>query len=333
MNKIALVFGITGQDGKYLNELLIQKKYKVVGVTSNRALVEHLSNENLLYGDLSSYESIKSILCRIEPDEIYNLASQSVPSKSWLHPFDSHLVNGIGPTYIFDIARKYCNSIKIFQATSSEIFGNSNLDSQNEEALIDPLNPYAASKAYAHNMVQIYRNKYNMYISSGILFNHESELRPLNFISQKICYGAACAYLNINISPDLNELGDPIVSNGKLALGNLDIYRDWGHARDYVYAMWLTLQQKNSDNYVIGTGNIYSLKELCAIAYGSVGIDWNTKVYSHCDLIRSVEILKSKANPSKANSKLKWTPQITFIEMISNMVLKNINYLKNKLNI
>ncbi|MFT7689290.1 MAG: GDPmannose 4,6-dehydratase, partial [Candidatus Azotimanducaceae bacterium] len=171
-----------------------------------------------------------------------------------------------------------------------------------------------------HQMARIYRESYGLFIARGILFNHESERRPLHFLTQKVAYGAACAALGITDSPDLNELGRPVVRNGKLALGNLKVARDWGHAEDFVEAMWLMLQQKVSDDFVIGTGQLHSLEDLCAIAFSHVNCDWREYVISDPELVRPIESLQILADPTKAQNVLGWNPNVSFTDMIKRMV-------------
>jgi len=209
------------------------------------------------------------------------------------------------------------------------MFGQTLDAPQSEETPFNPVNPYAAAKVYAHQMAHIYRKSYGLYIASGILFNHESERRPLHFLTQKVAYGAACAALGILNSPEINERGRCIVENGKLALGNLDIARDWGYAPDFVRAMWLILQQEQPDEYVIGTGQLHTLRDLCEVAYGYIGCDWRDSVISDPNLVRPLEPGKTLADPSKAKEMLDWRPTVSFEEMVQRMVESQIRRLKN----
>jgi GDPmannose 4,6-dehydratase len=218
----------------------------------------------------------------------------------------------------------------VYHASSSEMFGQARESPQNEDTPFNPVNPYAAAKVYAHNMVRIYRGSYKLYIASGLLFNHESERRPLHFVTQKIAYGAACAALGIEDSPDLNEVGRPIVQGGRLALGNLDVARDWGHAVDFVNAMWLMLQREQADDYVIGTGKIHTLRDLCEVAYRSVGRDWRDSVVSDPGLVRPLESGQTLADPTRARKVLGWEPTVSFEQMVARMVEAQVARLKSQ---
>jgi len=247
--KRALITGITGQDGSFLAELLLEKGYQVFGLVRRESWhrpnsASHLAGRiEVLFGDMSEGVDIASAIQDAKPDEIYNLASQSRPGESWARAPETLLVNGLGALRLFEAVRHNCPACRVYHASSSEMFGQSVVAHQNEQTPFNPVNPYAAAKVYAHHMAKIYRESYGLYIASGILFNHESERRPLHFLTQKVAYGAACTALGISDSPDLNEMGRPVVQHGKLALGNLEIARDWGYAGDFVRAMWLMLQQ------------------------------------------------------------------------------------------
>ena len=333
--KHALITGITGQDGSYLAELLLEKGYRVFGLARRESWhrpnsVSHLSGKiELLYGDMSEGVDIASAIQDSKPDEIYNLASQSRPGESWARAPETLLVNGLGAIRLFEAVRHNCPSCRVYNASSSEMFGRASHSPQNEETPFNPMSPYAASKIYAHQMAKIYRESYGLFIVNGILFNHESERRPLHFLPQKVAYGAACAALGISNSPELNEIGKPIVVNGKLSLGNLEIARDWGYAADFVRAMWLTLQQERADDYVIGTGKLHTLKDLCEAAYSSVGKDWRESVVSDPAFVRPLESGQTLADPSKAMKELGWAPTVSFEEMITRMVVAQMKRLKN----
>jgi GDPmannose 4,6-dehydratase len=208
------------------------------------------------------------------------------------------------------------------------MFGQPAEAPQNEKTSFNPINPYAAAKVYAHHMARIFRRSYKLFIANGILFNHESERRPLHFLTQKVAYGAACAALGIEDSPDLNEMGRPIVQHGKLALGNLEIARDWGYAGDFVRAMWLMLQQDGPDDFVIGTGRLHTLKDLCETAYRCVDRDWRDSVVSDPALVRPVESGQTLADPTKARLQLGWEPTVSFEEMVRRMVEAQMERLK-----
>jgi len=259
------------------------------------------------------------------------LASQSRPGESWVRAPETLMINGMGAIRLFEAVRHTCPHARVYHASSSEMFGQAKSITQNEETPFNPANPYAAAKVYAHNMVRIYRESYGMFISSGILFNHESERRPLHFVTQKIAYGAACAALGIVNSLDLNERGHPIVADGRLALGNLDIARDWGHAIDFVRAMWLMLQQEQPDDFVVGTGELHTLRQLCQAAYSRVGLDWQDHVISDPELVRPMETGQTLADASKARKILSWTPTISFEQMVGKMVDAQIARLESRL--
>jgi GDPmannose 4,6-dehydratase len=202
---------------------------------------------------------------------------------------------------------------------------------QNEQTPFNPVNPYAAAKVYAHQMAKIYRESYGLYIASGILFNHESERRPHHYVTQKVAYGAACAALGVSDSPDINEMGRPIVQHGKLALGNLEVARDWGYAGDFVRAMWLMLQQERPDDFVVGTGKLHTLRDLCETAYRCVDKDWRESVVSDAALLRPLETGQTVADPSKARKQLGWEPVVSFDDMVNKMVDAQILRLKNEI--
>lgn len=331
----ALITGITGQDGSFLAELLLEKGYRVFGLARRESWhrpnsASHLAGRiEVLFGDMSEGVDIASAIQYAKPDEIYNLASQSRPSESWARAPETLLVNGLGAIRLLEAARHNCPACRVYHASSSEMFGQVSLAPQNEQTPFNPVNPYAATKVYAHQMVKIYRESYGLYIASGLLFNHESERRPLHFLTQKVAYGAACAALGISESPELNEIGRPIVQRGKLALGNLEIARDWGYAGDFVWAMWLILQQEHPDDFVIGTGQLHTLKDLCETAYRYVGKDWRDSVVSEPSLVRPLESGQTLADPSKAHKQLGWKPTVSFEEMVKKMVAAQMLRLKN----
>jgi GDPmannose 4,6-dehydratase len=324
--KRALITGITGQDGSFLAELLLDKGYKVFGFARRDSWVRphcasHLSERvEMLFGDMAEGVDISSAVLDSRPDEIYNLASQSRPGESWARAAETLLVNGMGAIRLFEAVRHNHPQARVYHASSSEMFGQAIESPQNEDTPFNPMNPYAAAKVYAHQMVRIYRGSYGLYIASGLLFNHESERRPLHFVTQKVAYGAACAALGIVDSPDLNEMGRPIVQAGKLALGNLEISRDWGYAGDFVRAMWLMLQKDKPDDYVIGTGKLHTLRNLCETAYRSVGKDWRASVVSDPALVRPLEAGRMLADAGKAGRELGWQPTVDFEEMVGRMV-------------
>ena len=333
--KSALITGITGQDGSFLAELLLEKGYRVFGFARQESWyrknnASHLADRiEVLFGDMAEGVDIASAIQDAKPDEIYNLASQSRPAESWARAPETLLVNGLGAIRLFEAVRHNCSACRVYHASSSEMFGQVSITPQNEQTPFNPVNPYAAAKVYAHQMAKIYRESYGLYIATGILFNHESERRPLHFLTQKVAYGAACAALGISDSPDLNEMGRPIVQHGKLSLGNLQIARDWGYASDFVQAMWLMLQHERAEDFVIGTGQLHTLKNLCETAYRCVDKDWRENVVSDPALVRPLESGQTLADPSKARQQLGWQPTVSFDAMVKKMVSAQVLRLKN----
>jgi len=333
--KKALITGITGQDGSYLSELLLKKGYKVYGLirkTSNSNLdnLSHIQNElNLIYGDLLDPVSLVEVFRKTgKVDEVYNLGAFSLPGLSFKIPTYTANVTGLGAHRLFEAVRQYSPKAKVYQASSSELFGWIKEQPQTEETPFNPANPYAASKLYAHTIAQIYRRGYGMFIACGILFNHESPRRGFGFVTQKVAYAAACAKLGIRNSRHLNEEGEPIVKKGKVALGNMEAVRDWGFSKDYVEAMWLMLQQKKPDDFVIATGKLKSIKDLCETAYSHVGLNWEDYVFIDERFMRPTETGPLVGDASKAKKILKWEAKLTFEELIALMVDTNIARLK-----
>jgi GDPmannose 4,6-dehydratase len=332
--KRALITGITGQDGSYLAEWLLAQGYEVFGLArrvswARQHRASHIASRiRVLYGDLAEGTDLAAAIVDAAPDEIYNLASQSRPDESWARAAETLTINGLGAVRLFEVVRHSLPRCRVYHASSSEMFGRSADAPQDELTLFDPVNPYATSKVYAHQMARIYRDSYGLFIACGILFNHESERRPRHFLTQKVAYGAACAALGIADSKDFNEAGQPIVRNGKLALGNLDTARDWGFAGDFVRAMWLMLQQDKAEDFVIGTGQLHTLQQLCEAAYGCVGKDWRDCVISDPALVRPREPGRALANPSKARRLLGWQPEMTFEAMVESMVTAQVELLK-----
>lgn len=326
MNKVALVTGITGQDGSYLAELLLEKNYRVVGLSKNKNLadaphLQHIKSKiEFSSGDIADPISLKEVILKTKPDEIYNLASQSHPGESWNLALETAKINGFGAHLLFDTIKQFKPDCRIYQASSSDMFGEITESPQNEETPFKPLNPYSAAKLYAHNMARIYRQSFNLFISCGILFNHESPRRGMHFITQKVCYAAACLKLGIKNSPILNEKGEPIVKNGTFALGNLEAKRDWGFAGDYAEAMWLMLQQDQPDDFVIGTGKIRTIRQLCESAFSYVNLDYKNYILTDNRFVRVTETGHTMADIDKAKKILKWEPKVGFDEIIHQMV-------------
>jgi GDPmannose 4,6-dehydratase len=335
--KTALVIGITGQDGSYLTEFLLAKNYQVVGLMRKTSAmpsshIAHLSNKiHFAYGDLLDTFSIAENIRSYQPDEIYNLAAQSYPGESWRLAIETAEITGIGAHRVFEALRYVKPNCRLYQASSSEMFGTPTIVPQNEQTPFAPVSPYGAAKLYAHTMAQIYTASYNLYIACGILFNHESPRRGMHFLTQKVAYGAACIKLGILNSPDLNEQGEPIVKDGKIALGNLDAKRDWGFAGDYVEAMWMMLQQEKPETYVIGTGEIRTVRQLCEAAFSSVDLDWQKHVVVDPRFIRLTETGTTVADATKARTELGWSPHTSFSDMVKMMVDHQVQRLKKHL--
>ncbi|HJX59436.1 GDP-mannose 4,6-dehydratase [Candidatus Woesebacteria bacterium RBG_19FT_COMBO_47_8] len=334
MAKKALITGITGQDGSYLAELLLKKGYEVSGIVRKSSHLRYANIEliqeslNLIQADLLDPVSLREAIQIVKPDEIYNLASQSVPRESFKQPIHTAEITGLGAHRVLDAAWDIVPKAKFYQASSSEMFGWVKEIPQNEETPFNPANPYAAAKLYAHNIAKIYRESYKMFISCGILFNHESPKRWLGFVTQKVAYAAACAKLGVKNSPYLNEEGEPIVKNGKVAMGNLDAKRDWGYAGDFVIAMWLMLQQDKPDDFVVATGETHTIKELCEKAYDYVGLNWKDHVEVDERFVRPTETGPLVGDYAKAKKVLGWEPKVGFEKVIEMMVDANIARLK-----
>lgn len=322
----ALVTGITGQDGILLADSLLKRGYEVVGFGRRSSILVRTDLKWLFdrisfaYGDLADAVDIVDAIQHHQPDEIYNLASQSAPGMSWAQSVETGEITGMGAHRLLEAVRRFKPDCRVYQASSSEMFGDVLESPQNERTPFNPANPYAAAKVYVHHLANIYRRSYGMFISCGILFNHESPYRGMRFLTQKVTYGAACAKLGIDQSSALNEEGEPIVRDGKLSLGNLDAARDWGHARDYVEVMWRMLQRPTPDDYVIGTGTLRTVRDLCAAAYGYVGKNWEENVVTDVRFVRPSDTGPTLADASKARRELGWMPTISFEAMISEMV-------------
>lgn len=326
--KRAFITGISGQDGSYLTEFLLDKGYEVAGLMRRNA-VQELGNISkirdeikIYYGDLQSPESIALALYDFKPDEIYNLASMSSPLGSFVDRIGSIMVTGVGALHVFDRAKQIVPEAKVYQASTSEMFGAPTQIPQNEETPFAPVNPYAAAKEYAHRMAIISRKdrEKSQFIACGILFNHESPRRGLNFVTRKISAAVACIKNGKKEGIPLNEMGDPIVKNGKLTLGDLDAKRDWGYAPDYIKAMWLMLQQDIADDFVIATGEIHTVKEFVEEAFAVVGLDWKDYVETNASFIPPVQTGPLLGDPTKAKKVLKWEAETKFKELVKIMV-------------
>jgi GDPmannose 4,6-dehydratase len=311
MTSTALITGITGQDGSYLAELLLDKGYRVVGMTRRSSTVAderiaHLAGRlELVQGDLLDQASIVSALRDVEPAEVYNLAAQSFVPTSWNQPVLTGEFTGLGVTRMLEAIRQVDLGIRFYQASSSEMFGKVRQVPQNELTPFHPRSPYGVAKAYGHFLTVNYRESYGMYAASGILFNHESPRRGLEFVSRKVTDGAARIALGLGTT---------------LAMGNLDAERDWGFAGDYVRAMWQMLQQQEPDDFVIATGVAHSVRELCRIAFERANLDYERHVVVDPDLYRPAEVDHLLGDPTKAREAFGWKPTVPFAAMIESMV-------------
>jgi len=311
MSKIALITGITGQDGSYLAELLLDQGYRVVGMTrrSSTATDERISHLEgrleLIQGDLLDQASIVAALQDVRPTEVYNLAAQSFVPTSWNQPVLTGEFTGLGVTRMLEAVRQVDPTIRFYQASSSEMFGKVREVPQTELTPFHPRSPYGVAKAYGHFLSVNYRESYGIYAASGILFNHESPRRGLEFVSRKITNGAARIALGLS---------------HELRMGNLDAERDWGFAGDYVRAMWQMLQQPEPGDFVVGTGIGHSVREFCRIAFERVGLQYEEHVVIDPTLFRPAEVDHLLADPSRARAALGWTPEVDFEELVTMMV-------------
>jgi GDPmannose 4,6-dehydratase len=309
--KTALITGITGQDGSYLAEWLLAQGYRVCGMvrrssTETFQRIEHLRERILLLqGDLLDQTSIASVLDQVRPDEVYNLAAMSFVPTSWQKPVLTAEFTAVGVTRVLDALRQTCPRARFYQASSSEMYGKVRETPQNELTPFHPRSPYGVAKVYGHFITVNYRESYNLYACSGILFNHESPRRGLEFVTRKISHGVARIKLGLA---------------SELRLGNLQAKRDWGFAGDYVRAMWLMLQQDQPDDYVIGTGQTHRVEEFVSAAFGHVGLDWRKYVKVDPQYYRPAEVDLLLANPAKARKVLGWEPQVQFDQLASMMV-------------
>jgi len=319
--KKALITGITGQDGSYLAELLLAEGYEVYGMvrrssTENFGRIEHIREKiKLLQADLLDQFSIISAVKESNPDEIYNLAAQSFVPTSWDQPVLTGEFTALGVTRILESIRHVNKGIKFYQASSSEMFGKVQEVPQKETTPFYPRSPYGVAKAYGHYITVNYRESYNIFASSGILFNHESPRRGLEFVTRKVTYNAVRIKLGLEDS---------------ISLGNLDAKRDWGFAGDYVEAMWLMLQQENPDNYVIATGETHTVEELVRTAFDYLNLDWKKHVKIDPKFIRPAEVELLIGDSTKAKKELGWSPQHSFEGLIKMMVDADYKLLTGK---
>jgi GDPmannose 4,6-dehydratase len=321
-----LITGVTGQDGAYLSQLLLQKGYRVIGLLRRSASSDTvgerlrwlgiLGDIELVDGDLVDLPSLIRIMQAYRPDEIYNLGAQSFVAASWNQPLLTGQVTGLGATNLLEAMRIVLPHARYYQASSSEMFGRIQEPTQNERTPFYPRSPYAVAKLYAHWMTINYRESFAIYALSGILFNHESPLRSIEFVTRKITDGVARIKLGLA---------------RELALGNLDAKRDWGHARDYVRAMWLMLQQDEPDDFVIATGRNASVRDFCRIAFSYAGLNYEDHVVSRSELMRPAEVDVLLGDASKARQKLGWQATVSLDELAGEMVDADIQRHRKRL--
>lgn len=329
VGKRALVTGGAGQDGWYLIDLLLARGYEVFA--HSRHAVEPAQHHGRVHwhtGSLTDEAFLKMLLVAAAPDEIYNLAAVSRPAISWDIPVETALLNALVPQRICEFIRHEMPACRLFQASSSEIYGDTRAQAQDEETRANPGSPYGISKAYAHQIVGAYRQQYGLHLSCGILFNHESPRRPLNFVSQKIAHAAAAASLGLTETRELDERGRPILFDGKLYLGDIGIRRDFGFAGDFVEAMHLIVQNATASDYAVGTGHAHSIAEFCEVAFKVGGLDWSKYVAVDEKLLRKVDSHFTQADPSKLQNKLGWQPKVDFPALVEMMVRERIRILE-----
>ena len=324
MKKVALITGITGQDGAYLAELLLNKGYEVYGIVRRVALEDEthrlwrirkiLKDVNLHAGSLESYASLFNIILKIKPSEVYHLAAQSYVGYSFEDEFSTLNININGTHYLLSAVKEFADSkIKFYFAGSSEMFGKVKSVPQNENTVFNPRSSYGISKVTGYYLTKNYREAYNLHASNGILFNHESPRRGFEFVTRKISHAVARIKKG---------------SKDKLKLGNLKAKRDWGHAKDYVKAMWLMLQKEKPGDYVVGTGEEHSVEEFAKKAFSHVGLNYKDHIVIDQKLMRPAEVDTLLADNSKALKDLKWKPKISFDELVSSMVEHDLENIK-----
>lgn len=313
--RTALITGITGQDGSYLAELLLEKGYEVYGLvrrlsTPNQSRIDDIVDRLvLLEGDLTDQSSLNVAMQTAMPDEVYNLAAQSFVATSWNQPVLTGDVTGLGVVRVLEAVRHVCPTARFYQASSSEMFGTAPQPLKSETTPFHPRSPYAVAKVYGHYTALNYRESYGLFCCNGICFNHESPRRGIEFVTKKISDGVAR------------------IDHGQakeLRLGNLEVKRDWGFAGDYVEAMWRMLQQDEPDDYVVATGVSHSVKEFAALAFGAVGLNWEDYVVVDERYLRPAEVFDLRGDASKARTKLRWTPDTSFEDLVRMMVTSDV---------
>ena len=324
MSKVALITGINGQDGSYLAELLLDKGYEVHGILKRNSVAENQTarikvydqiKDNLTYADMTDLASLNRVLSKVQPDEIYNLAAQSHVRISFDQPIYTANTVAIGTLNLLEATLSMCKNAKIYQASSSEMFGNS-IDKdrfQRETTPMNPVSPYGCAKVFGYNITRNYRNSYGMYVSNGILFNHESPRRGTNFVTNKVVKEAVKIFYG---------------QSTELRLGNLEATRDWGHAKDYVEAMWRMLQLEEPNDFVCATGVSHSVKELCEYIFTKLGLNYEDYVKLDMKFLRPEELTDLKGDPTKLMKATGWKPTYTFETMLDEMII----YWKHELN-
>jgi len=323
MNKCAVITGITGQDGAYLSRLLLDKGYRVIGFTPRRGSdttwrlreMRVADRVEMIYGDVTDLSSVLHVMRSQQPDEVYNLAAQSFVGASWNQPVHTADVNAIGTVNVLEAIRQSCPKARFYQASTSEMFGNVQSPKQSESTPFYPRSPYGVAKLYGHWITVNYRESFGLHASSGILFNHESPLRGIEFVTRKITDAVARIKLG---------------RQRTLKLGNMDARRDWGFAGDYVQAMWLMLQQPKPDDYVIATGNSTSVKEFCSVAFQIAGLESDAHVEIDKSLMRPAEVDMLLGDPTKARSLLGWEPSTPLRQTIEMMIDADLQRIRNE---
>ena len=317
--KTALITGITGQDGSFLAEFLLAKGYRVVGMTRRSSTdvherIQHIVDDiTIVSGDLLDQSSMTSIVADVRPDEVYNLAAQSFVPTSWQQPVLTGEFTALGVTRVLEAIRSVDRRIRMYQASSSEMFGKVRATPQDEETPFYPRSPYGVAKAYGHWITVNYRESYDMFAVSGILFNHESERRGKEFVTRKISDGVARIKLGIQT---------------ELRLGNLDAQRDWGFAGDYVDAMWRMMQQDTAEDYVVATGRRHRVRDFVRLAFEAVDLEWERYVVIDPRYYRPAEVDLLVGNPARAKRRLNWEPQVTFEALVERMVRADLERLR-----
>ncbi len=330
MKRKVLITGASGQDGFYLISLL-RRQDCIVHAQSRRAIHPNSNLDGVHWhvGDPADRDFLRELISGVMPDEIYNLAAISRPSQSWSEPRRTAEINGLVPQEICELLLRYKPDCRLFQASSSEMFGSDATIAQNEQTRCAPNTPYGAAKLYAHRMIGAYRAQYGLHVSTGILFNHESPKRPLTFVSQKIAHAAAAVSLGMKSTSELDERGRPILADGKMALGDLSVRRDFGFAGDYVEAMQLIVRHSEPNDYIIGTGRDHSIEDFCNQAFSFVGRKWTDHVVVDPALVRRVDSRYTRADSARIRSVLQWEPKVDFPALVSMMVTAQVAAIKN----